>query len=162
MVGLDRGDEAELPHALDVLRPQVLGVLDPPAPVPWPVPADGFFIEVENDRIRPVADGVDGELEACFVRGLDPFLHDSFRIHVGAEQALQIRVVGVGLEKQGSGTSQGPVDEAFQPPDFEKIVSERRLQPQARIEVHLAHRNIEEYPGSETSSPQEFLVDLEV
>src|SRR3989442_15521490 len=62
VVGLHRRNHAQAAEAGDVLRPQVLRGLDPEAPVARPVDPGDAVVDIEDDGVRPVADGVHGDL----------------------------------------------------------------------------------------------------
>ncbi len=69
MDGLHCGHHPDLGETRDVLRVEVLGVLDPPAQIAGlGNPFIGLFIDIEGGSVGPIPDGVRAELEAVFER----------------------------------------------------------------------------------------------
>ena len=105
---LHRRDDPQLGEAWDVVRVEVLAVLDPPPPIRDPTESsERGFHDVQRLTIRPVPDGVDSQLKAHFRR-------DSGRLlHVGNRSRVQPRAgwqVFIGLQEPGSVGPQGAID----------------------------------------------------
>ena len=122
MVRLHGGDDAELGEARDVGRAQVLGVLDPEPPVAGAVLLLDALVDVEQLRVRAVADRVDLDLEPGFVRARDVFLDLRKRDGLGGEDAPVAGLVAEGFEHHGGAGSEGAVHVALDAADAEPVV----------------------------------------
>ena len=158
MVGLHRGDHSQLGHALHVRRPQVLGVFHAQAP-PWS-PGQGLE-DVQQGGHGPVADGVDGHVEAAGVGGLHTPLHHPLREHLLVEQPAVARFVRIGLEEQGCAGTQRTIGEALESDEAQPVGAEAGLEVQLQHGVHLGDREEQGDPGGQPALQQQVLVDSE-
>ena len=81
VVGLHRGDDADLGEAGDGRRAQVLGVLDAEPPVPRPVRRGHALVDTQEPVVGGVADGVHQDLEPRLVGRRGPRVQRVGRSH---------------------------------------------------------------------------------
>ena len=97
VVRLHRGDDPDPAEARDVLEAQVLTVLVAEAAVAGAVDAGDAVVDVEQDGVGAIADGVHGDLQPRRVRGADPPAHAVLGI---LGEAAVTRRIGVRLEEE--------------------------------------------------------------
>ena len=98
------------------------------------------------------------DLQTGPVRLQDPLFHDPLRRHLGCERSPVGRVVRIGLEKEGRPRSEAPVDEAFQPADFQVIAPKGGFQAQAQEEIDFIDRHVDAQPRGQLSGFVELLI----
>ena len=83
------------------------------------------LVDVQDAQVRLVADGVDHDLQADLVGGLDALEHDAFGQHLVEEQAARVRGVAVRLEEERGGRAKAAVGETLEPADAQHVAAER-------------------------------------
>ena len=120
VIGLHGGDHAVVGKAFDQRRAQMLGMLDPEAPLSlvW-----NRFVDPEHLVIRAIADGVNGDLKVAGVRVGHKRLHPAVghRLH---RQAAVVGVIGERLEKRRCRRAERTVGKSFQSADAQAIAAE--------------------------------------
>ena len=120
MVRLHRGDHPTLAERRDVLGAEVLGVLHPETAVPRTVRAGHAVVDAQENRIRPVADRVDRDLETSRVGAPDPHAHAGFGV---LQQAVVPGRVAIGPEEIGRARPRRTVHEALAAADAHPVVA---------------------------------------
>ncbi len=121
MNALHRGDHTEPGKARDVVRVQVLGVLDAPAQVRLVrVGLVGALINVQHLAVGAVADGVHAQL-VVVLQGQPRRLFEC--IHRARVQSGARGQVGVGLEQPGAVRPQRPVHRNLDRPDGQPVIA---------------------------------------
>ena len=127
-------DHPELPEAPDVVRMQVLGVLDPPAKIGLArVRREGSLIEIQHLAVGAVSDRVSVQLVAVLdgERGRALDVLDRLQVEAGAVQVL------VRLQQPGAVGSQRTVDLPFDRAHGEKIAPESNHLVLGQLHRHL-------------------------
>ena len=120
VVRLHRGDDADLPEAHDILRAQMLAVLVAEAAVAGPVRPGDAVVDVEEDGVSAIADGVHGDLEARRIGVADPRAHVLFGV---LQQTEIARRVGVRLEEIRGAGAHRAVHETLEAADAHPVVA---------------------------------------
>ena len=144
---LHRGDDAELPEARDILRAEVLGVLDAPAQVllVGMLPKDPF-VDVEGLAVGAVADGVDAKLVAVLDGQLAGALDVGRILHV---QAAAVGLVGVGREQPGAARAERAIHVALDGADREIIAARADGPVSIELGPQLGVRAAQHHPDAQ-------------
>ena len=120
MIGLHGGDDTGAGDAVDVLGPQVLRMLDAEAAVPASVRVGHAVVDVEDEAIGSLADGVDGNLEPGGVGRADPPPHGIFR---SSHDPARLRVVEIWIVEECGPRSERSIDIPLHTADPDPVVS---------------------------------------
>src|SRR5215472_11744314 len=77
----------------------MLRVLDAPAAVALPVRFFDLLEHIQNHGYTAVSDSVNAYLQARCVGALQSLQHGPGRMHLVTEQAVALRIVGIGVEE---------------------------------------------------------------
>ena len=92
---------------------QMLGVLDPKAPVARAVLPLGLFVHSQHQVVGFVADGMHGYLQSRAIRVQNMRLHLAFRDHLAVRQAGSVRRIQVWLKEERRRRPQRAIGEAL-------------------------------------------------
>jgi len=135
VVRLHGRNHAEARVAREVLRRDVLRVLDARPPVARTVGCSDVLEQIQHHRDGPVADRVDAELLARAVDLPKARAHALERLHLVGQQAAALRVVGVGFEEQRRGGPEGAIGKPLGPADADEGTLSGRFAGAALLEL---------------------------